>query len=98
MPALPGLRSCYAKVGRLVYFGRMLDKIRLHAAGRLPADYHPNLGGGFDGRTCAFLKVDYASLVVRVKQGGGDDEILAWCHERGGARSDDECNIWSRFM
>jgi len=25
-------------VGRFVYFGRMLDKIRLHAAGRLPAD------------------------------------------------------------
>ncbi len=39
MPPVPGLRSCYARVGRLVYFGRMLDKIRLHAAGRLPADY-----------------------------------------------------------
>ncbi len=35
MPSVPGLRSPYAKVGRLVYFGRMLDKIRLHAAGRL---------------------------------------------------------------
>jgi len=38
MPHVSGLRSCYAKVGRFVYFGRMLDKIRLHAAGRLPAD------------------------------------------------------------
>ena len=35
MPNIPGLRSTYAKVGRLVYFGRMLDKIRLHAAGQL---------------------------------------------------------------
>ena len=47
---VPGLRSPYLKVGRLVYFGRMLDKIRLHAAGKLPeADYGANLGKGFDG-------------------------------------------------
>jgi hypothetical protein len=98
MPAVPGLRSCYAKVGRLVYFARLLDKIRLHAAGRLPSDYHANLGIGFDGRTCAFLKVNYPDLVARVKAGGSDEEILAWCHERGGGRSDDECNIWNRFM
>src|SRR5688572_6134665 len=46
MPHVPGLRSCYAKVGRLVYFGRMLDKLRLHAAGQLPAEYVNNLGDG----------------------------------------------------
>ena len=28
MPYVTGLRSCYTMVGRLVYFGRMLDKIR----------------------------------------------------------------------
>ncbi len=39
MPHVPGLRSCYAKVGRLIYFGRMLDKIRLHASAKLPEDY-----------------------------------------------------------
>lgn len=98
MPAVPELRSCYARVGRLVYFGRMLDKIRLHAAGRLPADYHNNLGVGFDGRTCTFLGIDYADLVDRTRQGGSDEEILAWCHERGGPRTDDACNIWNRFM
>jgi hypothetical protein len=98
MPSVPGLRSCYAKVGRLVYFGRMLDKIRLHAAGKLPEGYYANLGNGFDARCCAFLKVAYPDLVARVKLGGTDEEILAWCHERGGARSDDDCTIWSRFM
>lgn len=44
MAHVPGLRSPYAKVGRLVYFGRMLDKIRLYAAGQLPAEYVANLG------------------------------------------------------
>jgi hypothetical protein len=39
---VPGLRSSYEKVGGIVYFGRMLDKIRLHASGRLPEGY--NLG------------------------------------------------------
>ncbi|MGI8819310.1 MAG: DUF5069 domain-containing protein [Chthoniobacterales bacterium] len=29
---------------RLIYFGRMLDKIRLHASGQLPQDYQEKLG------------------------------------------------------
>ena len=33
---IPGLRSPSAQVKGLVYFGRMLDKIRLNAAGKLP--------------------------------------------------------------
>jgi carbohydrate kinase (thermoresistant glucokinase family) len=98
MANVPGLRSGYAKVSRLVYFGRMLDKIRLHRAGRLPADYHHNLGIGFDGRCCTFLGVAYAALQARVLAGGTDEEILAWCHEQGGPRTDDQCNVWNRFM
>ena len=52
---IPGLRSPHEKLGDIVYFGRMLDKIRLHAEGKLPEDYHKALGGGFDARCCAFL-------------------------------------------
>ncbi len=98
MPAVPGLRSCYAKTGRLVYFGRMLDKIRLQAAGQLPEDYRKNIGIGFDSRCCNFLRVKHADLVARTLQGGTDEEILAWCHEQGGPRTDDECEVWNGFM
>ena len=81
MPHVPGLRSVYAKVGRLVYFGRMLDKIRLHAAGQLHADYVANLGDGqtnrLDGRCCRFLGVAYSNLRARVLAGGTDEEVLA---------------------
>lgn len=102
MPPVPGLRSCYAKVGRLVYFGRMLDKIRLHAAGRLPASYVANLGETqafwFDARCCLFLGVAYAELQARVLQGGSDEEILAWAESRPARRSDDDCIVWNRFM
>lgn len=98
MPYVPGLRSCYALTGGLVYFGRMLDKIRLHAAGKLPTDYHANIGIGFDGRTCAFLEIDYAALRARTLAGGTDEEILAWCHTQGGPRSDAAKEMWNRFM
>ena len=93
---IPGLRSSYEKVGGLVFFGRMLDKIRLHAAGRLPADY--NRGFGFDGRACQFLKTDYDRLVARVLEGGRDEEILEWCCEQGHRPSVDEIFVWNAFM
>ena len=95
---VPGLRSCYDKVGGIVHFGRMLDKIRLHAQGKLPAEYHENLGIGFDGRCVNFLHVKYPELVERVRQGGNDGEILQWCFERGRKPSDEEVEIWNGFM
>ena len=103
MPAVPGLRSPYLQIGRLVYFGRLLDKIRLHAAGRLPAEYQANLGDAqfyvLDGRCCSFLRVNYDELKARVLAGGLDEaQLLAWCHERGGARTDEECEVWNGFM
>ena len=102
MPPVPGLRSPYSKVGRIVYFGRMLDKVRLQAAGRLPADYHANLGDGrphlFDARCCRFLGVRYAEAVARTLEGGTDEEILAWCEARGTPRTDDDCYAWNSFM
>jgi len=100
MSIVPGLRSPYAKVDRLVYFGRMLDKIRLHGAGKLPADeYGANLGKGFDKRCCGFLKVSYDELRTRVLAGTDSDaSLLAWAEERGGRRSDDDCELWNSFM
>lgn len=100
MPSVPGLRSPYAKVGRIVYFGRMLDKIRLHAASALPAaDYAQNLGKGFDARCCSFLRVDYDELKARVLAGGQTDaQLLAWAEQRGVPRHDEECEVWNGFM
>jgi len=100
MSIVPGLRSPYARVGRLVYFGRMLDKIRLHAAGTLPPEeYGANLGKGFDARCCAFLRVGYDELKARALAGTESDErLLAWAEERGGRRTDEECDTWNGFM
>jgi len=92
------LRSPAEKVGGIVYFGRMLDKIRVHAEGELPVDYQPNLGKGFDGRCIAFLEIRYNDLVGRVKEGGSDEEILDWCFEKGRKPSNEEIEVWNDFM
>lgn len=92
------LRSPSDKVGGLFYFGRMLDKIRLHAKGDLPSDYHANLGKGFDEKCVKFLRVDYDQLVERVGQGGTDKQILAWCFTVGRQPSEDDIYVWNEFM
>lgn len=76
----------------------MLDKIRLKAKGALPADYHANLGSGSDGRVCRFLHIGYSALVERVRAGGSDEEILAWCFERGRRPSEEEIFIFNAFL
>ena len=91
-----GLRSGYNQVGGIVFFGRMLDKIRLHAQGVLPEDY--NLGHGLDDRVCQFLRVQYDDLVERTLEGGSDEEILEWCLENHYRASDEEIFVFNAFM
>jgi len=92
------LRSPSEKVGGLFYFARMLDKIRLHAKGELPPDYHANLGKGFDEKCVRFLRANYDQLVERVGKGGTDEEILRWCFNVGRRPSEDDIYVWNEFM
>ncbi|MBA2432332.1 MAG: DUF5069 domain-containing protein [Chthoniobacterales bacterium] len=92
------VRSPAAKVGGIVYFGRMLDKIRLHARGELHPDYQANLGQGFDENCTTFLRIGYQQLIARVQQGGTDEEILEWCFTTGRRREPDEIHVWNEFM
>jgi gluconokinase len=79
----------------------MLDKIRLNAAGRLPADYQANLGethfNVFDARCCRFLRVSYAEIVRRVLAGEKDEAVAAWAEQQSG-RTDEECDIWNAYL
>jgi Domain of unknown function (DUF5069) len=92
------VRSPGAKVGGLVYFGRMLDKIRVHAKGELPDEYQPNLGKRLDRRCVDLLQIDYGELVERMKEGGTDEEILEWCFAIGRKPTDGEIHVWNEFM
>jgi len=85
MPNIPGLRSPYDLVGGLVHFGRMVDKIRLNAAGYLPADYHTALGNGHDRVLCAFLRIAYVRLREHVLEHpqATEEELLEWAYANG---------------
>ena len=92
------VRSPTATLGGLVYFGRMIDKIRVHARGELPPDYQPNLGKGFDAKCCAFLHIDYAELADRAKRGASDDNLLDWAFTTGRRPNEAEIEMWNEFM
>lgn len=92
-------RSPYDKVGGLVYFARMLDKMRLHAANELPSDYHDYLGKGIDMRITSHLQISYPRLKERVlHEGGSDEEILDWCYQNGRRLGDIDITIWNGFI
>lgn len=91
-------RSPKDQVGGIVYLGRMLDKIRLMAAGELHPELHANLGKGFDERIMTFLGVDYNAICARTLQGGTDDEVLEWCCQNGKRPNEEQIEIWNGFM
>jgi Domain of unknown function (DUF5069) len=96
---IENFRSPYQKLGGLHHLGRMLDKIRLHQAGKLPEEYHRNYGlsVGLDGHLCGFLGLEFADVCERVRQGGTDDEIAEWCFARGLRPNKIQTRVWNEF-
>ena len=93
--------SDYIETKRLVYFARMLDKIRLNAAGQLSPGYFVGITDDptvFDARCTRFLGVSYNDLVDRTLQGGSNEEILEWCFEQGNRPNEEEIEIWNGFI
>ena len=88
------------EVSGLLYFARMLDKIRLLARGDLGEQYHTNMGrtAAADGVLCNFLRVDYEKLRERVLAGGSDEEILEWCYENGRRLNKGDLIVWNGFI
>ena len=97
---IPGLRAADEMVGGIVHFGRMLDKIRLDAAGTLPEGYF--LGDEdstwWDSRCCRFLKVDYHELADVVRDGAEDEDVLEWCFKQGRTPGPEEIQFWNTFI
>ena len=92
---VPGLRHSAEPVGGLVFFGRMLDKMRLRAQGKLPADYKTT---GTDLRVCRFLRVEYDDLLQFVLAGATDEEALKWCFTQGRKPEDEEIFMFNAFL
>jgi gluconokinase len=100
---IPGLRSPFDQVNGLVYFGRMLDKMRLTAAGKLPEAWQAPRGmkhhTSFDSRCCRFLGIDYAALEAEsLKADKTDAELLEWAFQHGRRPGEEEIEIWNAFL
>ena len=91
-------RSPYDTVKGLVYFARMLDKIRLREAGALPELYIKHLGRDFDGRCLNLLGVKYEDVKKLVLEGKSDEAVFDWCLAHGRKPTEEDIETWSGFM
>ena len=71
-------RSPRETMGGWMHLPRYLDKIRLHLAGKLHADYQPNLGKGFDGRWLQAAGLTHEQMIEVVKNFTTDGEVCDW--------------------
>jgi hypothetical protein len=63
------------------YLPRYIDKIRLHLAGKLHADYQENFGQGFDGMWLKYAGVTHEQMIEVVKKSITDGEVCDWVRQ-----------------
>jgi Domain of unknown function (DUF5069) len=61
-----------------MHLPRYIDKIRLHLAGKLHADYQENLGKGFDGLWLKAAGLTHEQFVAVVKETLIDAQVADW--------------------
>jgi hypothetical protein len=97
---IPGLRSPSEQINGIVYFRRMLDKIRLRDS--LPEPWREMRGvpspNTFDARCCRFLRIDYAAIEAETLKGGTDEQLLESAFRNGRKPADDEIEVWNAYM
>jgi len=64
-----------------MYLPRYIDKIRLHLAGKLHADYQENLGKGFDGLWLKHAGVTHEQMIDVVKKSITDGQVCDWVRQ-----------------
>ena len=91
----------YIETKGVIFFARMLDKIRLREEGLLPPGYN-FVGCGvwdcFDARFCRFFGVNEAELVGRTAHGGSNGENLDWCFRNFGRPDEEKILFWNSFI
>jgi hypothetical protein len=64
-----------------VYLPRFIDKIRLHLAGKLAADYQENFTKGFDGSWLKAAGVSAEAMIDLVKNSLTDGQVCDWVNK-----------------
>jgi hypothetical protein len=61
-----------------MHLPRFIDKIRLHLAGKLHADYQPNFCKGFDGSWLKAAGIEADKFIEVVRRSITDGEVCDW--------------------
>ena len=80
------------------YLPRYVDKIRLHLAGRLHADYTDNLGKGFDGFWLKAAGVTHEQFVAVVKNSLTDGEVCDWVRQNVKRSESEKAAHWEDVL
>jgi hypothetical protein len=80
-----------------VHLPRFIDKIRLQAAGKLPADYHDNFTKGFDGKWLEAAGVKAEDFIGVVKNSITDGQVCDWVRQNV-RTTDSEKAEFNRFV
>ena len=87
--------SPYIKTLGMIYFARMLDKVRKNARGELRDDFLENMGKGFDLRCATFLRVPYEDIAAKALEEDDDEALLRWCFDNGRALDENDLFLWN---
>ena len=92
--------SDYVETSGIIFFARMLDKIRLNALGLLPDGYHLGFSEptSFDARFCRFWEIDYDQLAAKTVEGGTNEELLEWCFQGREQPNEEQILVWNSFI
>lgn len=92
--------SDYEKNLGVVFFPRMLDKIRMQAAGTLPEGYNVgfSLLNTFDARFCRFWEVDFEEIKAKTLEGASNEEVFRYAFRNRKMPNDDQILVWNGFL
>lgn len=97
-PLPPPLRSPRETLGGYAILPRLIDKVRLHARGALPADYLPQLlgaAGTLDGRLLAFTGLAPDVLRAAILAAADDEAVLAWVERHAQPQTNAAKRAWA---
>lgn len=80
------------------YLPRYVDKIRLHLAGKLHADYQANLGKGFDGMWLKAAGISHEQMVEVVKRTITDGEVCDWVRQNVKKSTAEKAAHWADVL
>ena len=73
-----------------MHLPRYIDKIRLHLANQLHADYQPNFGKGFDGAWLKAAGLTHESFIETVRHTLYDGQVADWVARNVKASAEDK--------